>query len=77
MIERIEDKLLITKDNLFDFKKWIYSQGFEQFSSRKITSIYFDNKNFQSYIDSVEGCVPRKKIRVRYYNNDEKKLISK
>tara|TARA_B100001057_G_scaffold242787_1_gene243113 strand:- start:100 stop:672 length:573 start_codon:yes stop_codon:yes gene_type:complete len=72
MKERIEDKLLITKNNLFDFKKWINNCGFRQFSNRKINSIYFDNKGFDAYLNSIEGVTPRKKIRLRYYNNDNK-----
>ena len=31
-------------------------------------SIYFDNKEFQTHQDSIEGVVPRKKIRLRTYN---------
>ena len=29
---------------------------------RIISSIYFDNKFFQMFKDSEEGCVPRKKL---------------
>ena len=29
--------------------------------------VYFDNKNFQSFHDSEDGCTPRKKIRIRNY----------
>jgi len=34
---------------------------------RIIKSLYFDNINLDMYKDSIEGSVPRKKIRVRYY----------
>ena len=31
--------------------------------------MYFDNQNLQMYKDSIEGTVPRKKIRIRQYPN--------
>ena len=39
------------------------------FPKRNILSIYFDNSNLSLYNDSIEGVVPRKKIRLRTYNN--------
>ncbi len=36
---------------------------------RIIKSCYFDNSIFSSYHDSEEGVVPRKKVRIRWYNN--------
>ena len=39
---------------------------------REISSLYFDNKFFQMFKDSEEGCVPRKKIRLRKYSNSNK-----
>ena len=38
---------------------------------RKISSIYFDSKNFEMHNESEEGILPRKKIRIRYYNNNQ------
>ena len=50
------------------FKKWLNLKEFKiKFPKRQVTSLYFDNKNFNSYKDSIEGTVPRKKIRIRYY----------
>jgi hypothetical protein len=37
--------------------------------NRIVSSIYFDNKFLQMFKDSEEGCVPRKKIRLRRYTN--------
>jgi len=37
------------------------------FPPRKINSIYFDNIHLDSFYDSEEGVVPRKKMRLRYY----------
>ena len=41
------------------------------YPSRKISSIYFDSKNFEMHNESEEGILPRKKIRIRYYNNNQ------
>lgn len=60
--------LSYSKKNIFDnwlkknFAKKIYPE-------RKINSIYLDNSKLSMYFDSVEGVLPRKKIRIRTYNN--------
>tara|TARA_B100000963_G_scaffold319802_1_gene301946 strand:+ start:10979 stop:11572 length:594 start_codon:yes stop_codon:yes gene_type:complete len=72
---RIEDKLYINKENLFEFKEFLNKKSAKKIHQpRVIESLYFDNIAFQIYKDSVEGLVPRKKIRVRNYpqNNDTK-----
>ena len=38
------------------------------------SSIYFDNYKLSSYHDSMEGVIPRKKIRLRWYDNIKNKL---
>jgi hypothetical protein len=68
---RIEEKLYLRPENLIDFKKYIYNNSAEKlYKARKIQSLYFDNINLDMYNDSVEGLVPRKKIRVRNYPDD-------
>lgn len=42
------------------------------FPPRKISSVYFDNKNFEMFNESEEGILPRKKIRIRNYHNEKK-----
>ena len=37
----------------------------------------FDNNDLLMYHDSIEGVVPRKKIRIRNYNNENKYLFEK
>lgn len=72
---RKEIKLDIHKNKLFNFKNFLLKNKIIKiFEDRIVSSIYFDNKNFDCYEDSIEGSVPRKKIRVRYYNNDSKNL---
>tara|TARA_B100000989_G_C19488226_1_gene448505 strand:- start:911 stop:1438 length:528 start_codon:yes stop_codon:yes gene_type:complete len=49
----------------------LFSKGAKKiFKSRKICSLYFENKKKDMFIDSIEGSLPRKKIRIRYYPND-------
>lgn len=70
---RIEEKLLINKDSLIDFKKFILEKNAKKiYPKRIIKSLYFDNNQHQMYYDSVEGLVPRKKIRIRCYPDDKK-----
>ena len=65
---RIEEKLYLSPDNLIEFKDFIFkNSGKKLFNSRKIKSLYFDNLNLDMYNDSIEGIVPRKKIRIRNY----------
>ena len=76
---RIENKYKIEKDKLFNFYEFLKQNAAQiLYPQRKIHSIYFDNQFFSSYKDSIEGIVPRKKIRIRTYPKkiDDKKKIS-
>jgi len=42
---------------------------------RLISSIYFDNFHLDMFLESEEGISPRKKIRIRTYNNSFKKIL--
>ena len=65
---RIEEKLLINFSLIFNFKKWLSQNGYTKlYPDRKINSLYFDNLNNQMFLDSEEGIIPRKKIRIRNY----------
>ena len=67
---RIEKKIAIDKDKIFFLKKFLYEKKFNEiFEKRMIYSLYLDTINFKMYYDSIEGIVPRKKIRFRSYNN--------
>ena len=71
---RKEIKLILNRRKSLDFKKMIFSKGaVEMYPKRKISSLYFDNFAKQSHIDSEEGVLPRKKIRIRTYPNEENK----
>ena len=65
---RIEEKLSIDNDKIIDFKSFLTNRTVKQiYNRRKIESLYFDNRNYEMYSDSMEGLTPRKKIRVRNY----------
>jgi SPX domain protein involved in polyphosphate accumulation len=73
---RIEEKLFIKKNFILDFKKFINLKALKKiYDSRIIESLYFENKNQEMFNDSIEGTVPRKKIRVRYYPKQGEKLF--
>ena len=68
---RIEEKFYIKEENILEFKDFIFKKSAEKlYKPRKIESLYFDNINMDMYSDSIEGLVPRKKIRIRRYPNN-------
>ena len=73
-MQRNEIKFKINNNNLMFFKN--NSKIFNVYSQRKIFSIYFDTFNLSDFVDSEEGTVPRKKIRLRYYGEIDNNLES-
>jgi len=72
MSHRIEEKIDIHKQNFFYLRNWLSeNDAKELFPKRTITSIYYDNDNFSMYKDSIEGVLPRKKLRIRFYSNSK------
>ena len=73
---RIEEKLYIKSESLIDIKEYLLKKSAKKlYESREIQSLYFDNDNLQMYNDSIEGLVPRKKIRIRNYPNNKDNKI--
>ena len=71
MIPRIEQKLEFNRSQYSFFLKWLKNKRAEVlYPERIICSRYFDNSNFQMFNDTVEGIVPRKKIRIRTYSTE-------
>ena len=69
---RIEEKLLINRKQILEFKDFLFKKHAKQlFPPRTIQSLYFENFKDEMYKDSLEGSVPRKKIRVRNYPHDK------
>ena len=72
MIPRIEQKLEVKKHHYLNLLKWINNNGGKVlYPERTICSRYFDNNNMQMYFDTVEGLIPRKKIRIRTYGSSD------
>ncbi len=71
---RLEDKIRFHISDYSKLKKEIIKKkGGELYPKRVISSTYFDTKNFDMFLDSEEGNVPRKKIRLRVYPNTKEK----
>ena len=69
---RIENKYKIELLKLSEFYKFLRdNSAYTLHPKRIIKSIYFDNAKYSSYHNSIEGTVPRKKIRIRTYSNIE------
>ena len=73
MIPRIEQKLLLNSFELLSILKWLkVSNANYLYPPRKVISIYLDTLDLRMYYETFEGLVPRKKVRLRRY--DERKL---
>ena len=69
-IKRVENKYIFNINSKQKVINKILSKGYKEiYSERQITSIYFDTLDYKSYTDSIEGNIPRKKFRVRSYDN--------
>ena len=69
---RFEQKVLFHFSDYLKLKNFIFNLGGSEFyPKRKINSLYFDNSNNEMYLHSEDGCLPRKKIRIRNYPNNE------
>ena len=67
---RKEEKIVLNYVNYINIKNFIKkNKGNTLFPERNIKSIYFDNIENKMFLDSEEGILPRKKIRVRTYPN--------
>ena len=68
--KRVENKFIFKPNYKYRVINEILKRGYtEIFQERIIKSVYFDTKNLRCYLDSVEGNIPRKKIRVRSYGD--------
>ena len=76
---RKEKKYRLSNYDLVLLKKTLIQAGLKTlYPSRIIFSEYLDTDNLQMFSDSEEGVLPRKKIRIRWYdNNKEKNLETK
>ena len=72
---RIEKKFKLTKFEQKSLKEGLVMRGMKElYPKRAINSCYFDSHDLRCFYDSDEGVLPRKKIRLRWYEN-KKKII--
>ncbi len=73
---RKEKKYRLTYSDQKILKKTLFYKGMKiLYPKREINSVYFDTDNFDFYLNSEEGVLPRKKIRVRWYNQNRSKIF--
>ncbi len=72
MSYRKEKKYKFTFSEMFSIKENFLKKGMKQlYPSRIINSCYFDNQQLKLFHDSEEGVLPRKKVRIRWYNKNK------
>jgi hypothetical protein len=72
---RKERKFRLTSSDAKELRAKLSNKGMMLLHpNRKITSQYFDTPDLQAFSDSEEGVLPRFKIRVRWYNDDQSVL---
>ena len=70
MNPRIEQKIPFDIADYASILKWIKdNNGRTLFPRRIITSRYFDNFKLEMFYETLEGIIPRKKIRIRNYGS--------
>lgn len=79
---RKEKKYKLTIFEFNNLKKLLIKKGMQKiYNKRFINSLYYDTKQRDMFYHSEEGVMPRKKIRIRWYNSEmnfkiEKKISS-
>ena len=70
---RKEKKFRVSINDAQKLQKMLLQRGMMKlYEPRAIHSIYFDNMEMGMLFDSEEGILPRKKVRVRWYNFNTK-----
>ena len=78
MNPRIEQKVELLPRNYIQAIEWLRKNQFKiLYPERIVSSIYFDNNYMQSYLDTLEGNTPRRKIRIRSYGENAFNDLSK
>ena len=69
---RKEMKFRLTLSDFLKFESLLQQKGMATlFEPRLINSVYFDTVNLNMFNDSEEGVLPRKKVRIRWYNDSK------
>mgnify|MGYP001233255292 CR=1 FL=1 len=73
---RKEKKFRLSNFDLILLKKKLIQSGLKKlYPSRIIFSEYLDTDNLQMFSDSEEGVLPRKKVRIRWYDKYKEKNL--
>ena len=68
-MKRFERKYIERKNNAYLFKNFLVTNRFyKKYDKRIVSSLYFDDLNFSSFKDNVDGNTQRFKTRIRWYN---------
>jgi len=79
---RKEKKYKLTKFEFVNLKNHMLKKGMNKlYSKRPVNSLYYDSEHYDMFQQSEEGTLPRKKIRIRWYDlisnaSIEKKISS-
>ena len=67
---RVERKFLIDEPKLEFIRRWLAhaTVADHEFPSGTVTSIYYDNRDFDSYFASIDGDLEKRKVRLRWYD---------
>lgn len=69
---RKEKKYRLSYSDMAKIESYFISINMKElYPARTINSCYFDNDNMAMFHDSEEGVLPRKKVRVRWYNDSQ------
>ena len=69
---RIEKKFKLTNSDKRILKASLIENGMKKlYKGRLVNSCYLDNYDLRMFSESDEGILPRKKIRFRWYENEE------
>ena len=68
MIPRIEQKLILNSYEHLSILEWLKVNNANYlYPPRKVISIYLDTIDLRMFYETVEGLIPRKKVRLRRY----------
>jgi hypothetical protein len=68
---RIERKIFLPLSRGYLVSPYLIKSGFrQQHQSNHISSVYFDNTEYQNLRDNVDGNMYRSKLRARWYNEN-------
>ena len=75
---RKEKKFRLSISDFHQLQSLLRSQGMSALHKpRIINSLYYDTANLKMFHDSEEGVLPRKKIRIRWYNKNHNFFVEK